>query len=379
VHYVTYLLELTEGQVVSKSVAYGPDPETVPRNGFEWKVVCDAEGRVLVRGMHDSHLHTIASARWRDGLDERRQIAEDLPNDHQWAMIATSLREELARVDAMDSKQPARAVPVANAVLADSELEGLVHEPDRVSSARAAEIDERLAARRREGKLQAEPGPRRTKRKRDLPIDPRPINPVQAEVNRKFRQAMWILAASTIGPTLIVLAIVFLPRACKSDQVPPVASPEPPRPVLAVDAAVPLTIDQRVAAAATLPEALALAQPLSTTLLARYAVAKLKLAEVDAAETTLPLVEKDYRSELGKRVCITGEVRRIERADLDGRKVFVGELLAEGDDRVTYLAVGSTGELVKRTRARFCGVVTGKLELVGMFDLPENRAPIVEQ
>jgi hypothetical protein len=383
VHYVSYLLELTQGQVLEKSVAYGPDPETTPSDGFAWKVVCDAAGKVLVRGMRDNHVRVIATARWNAGLEERCQIAADTPNDHQWAMIESTLRIELACVDAMEPKRSARDVPIENALIPDSDLESLEYAPETVSAERAAEIDARLAARKAAGAPQADPGPAKSSRRARKRAKQAEIiagkDSVQAEVDRKFRIGMWILGVSTLGPIALVLLFVYVPCSGKKPELTKLTPPTPPAPLVAIDAPVPLTIDQRVAAATSLPEALALAQPISTTLVARYAVAKLKLAEVEAAETTLPLVEKDYRAELGKRLCVEGEVRRIERADMDQRKVFVGELLTKDSDRVTYLAVGSSGELVKRSNARFCGVVTGKLELVGMFDLPENRAPSVEQ
>jgi hypothetical protein len=214
-------------------------------------------------------------------------------------------------------------------------------------------------------------------RKRDWTRTPKPdARGAVAHARRGKVGATLFLIGLPVAIALIVIAAVRCSRRTPNVDA-PVASPVRPTPP--VDAAAVVTIDQRVAAAATLQDALALARPISTTLVARYAVAKLTFAEVDAAETTLPLVEKDFRSELGKRLCVAGEVRRIERADMAGRKVFVGELLTKDGDRVTYLAVGSTGELVKRTIARFCGVVTDKLQLVGMFDLPENRAPIVEQ
>lgn len=150
---------------------------------------------------------------------------------------------------------------------------------------------------------------------------------------------------------------------------------------VAIDAAVPppVTLEQRVAGALSLSDALALAKPISTTLIARYAIAKLRFAEVDAEETNLALVEKDFEAELGKRMCASGEILRIERTDMERRKAFVGELLTKEQDRVMFLAVGSTGELLKRSQARFCGVVTDKLQLVGMFDLAENRTTAVEQ
>ena len=78
-----------------------------------------------------------------------------------------------------------------------------------------------------------------------------------------------------------------------------------------------------------------------------------------------------------------GQIDRIERRDLEKRKVFVGRMHMPDGDAVEFVAVGTTGELVKRSTSKFCGVVIGRAndaaKLVGMFDLPENATPLVEQ
>jgi hypothetical protein len=119
--------------------------------------------------------------------------------------------------------------------------------------------------------------------------------------------------------------------------------------------------------------------------LARFASAHLAWRDVAItdAETTIPLVLKDSDLERGKRLCATGSLADIERKDLDNRPVFAGTLrTADGDD-VRFIAVGSTGSLVKRSTGTICGVVTGRADkavmLVGMFDLPENAMPAVER
>lgn len=119
--------------------------------------------------------------------------------------------------------------------------------------------------------------------------------------------------------------------------------------------------------------------------LARYASQHLAWRDVIVTdvETTIPLVLKDSDLERGKRLCATGSLADIEREDLDRRPVFVGVLrTADGDD-VHFIAVGSSGSLVKRSTATVCGIVTGRAQkavvLVGMFDLPENAQPAVER
>jgi hypothetical protein len=359
VHYVAYLLDLTTTRVVDGSVEHAPSP-MLPSNGFAWKIVCDTAGTVVVRGMVNNRVVPLATARWTDSLVERKQRDADAVNEHQWALVETTLRERLAIAS---SSRPAPIEPILEPSI------DLDHLPEPVSPERASEIDARLRERRRAGKPQAAPA---------SPSD-KQVAPGWHARNRS-RKRWELVSGITVGGGLIALfGYAIYADHCRSS-----SKPEDKAVVtkaVPIDAAVakPLTIDQRVAAAPSLPEALALAKPISTPLVARYAVAKLRFAEVDATETTLALVEKDFKAELGKRMCATGEIRRIERADMDNRKVFVGELMTKEQDRVTFLAVGTTGDLVKRSTARFCGVVTDKLQLVGMFDLPENRAPAVEQ
>lgn len=142
-------------------------------------------------------------------------------------------------------------------------------------------------------------------------------------------------------------------------------------------------------------DAFALAKPTMTgsetlspgaMLFTRYAASKLRWEDVDvAAETSFAHVLKDPEAERGKRMCADGEIAAIEiqHRDVDARKTFEGTLRLSDTDAVAFLAVGTTGDLIRGSKARFCGVVTGmwstSVALVGMFDLPENRTPIVEQ
>jgi hypothetical protein len=346
VHYVSYLLDLTTSRAVDGTIEYAPN-EMVPANGFIWKIVSDTDGNVVVRGMVNNRLIPIATASWQqDVLAKRKQREASTPNDRQWTLVQTTLAERLTIASA---QRPAPVEPILEPFI---ELD---HEPPPIDPEDAK------------------------------PFEPRPKKVAPEWHSRNHRSKQVRLLASIggfvmIGGILLLLGYALYVDNCqtrsKDDKA--VVAPVKQAPI---DAAVfkPPTIDERVASATSLADALAIAQPISTTLVARYAAAKLRFAEVDAAETNLGLVEKDHRAELGKRMCVEGEIRRIERADMDSRKVFVGELLVRPEDRITFLAVGSTGTLVKRDAARFCGVVTGKLELVGMFDLAENRAPSVEQ
>lgn len=101
-------------------------------------------------------------------------------------------------------------------------------------------------------------------------------------------------------------------------------------------------------------------------------------------ETTHARVLKDSESERGKRLCISGTVLQISKEQ--GTKLFSGTLMSDDMKPIFYIATASTGDLVGQSRAKFCGVVTGRysysnvsggtthaIRLVGLFDLPENR------
>jgi hypothetical protein len=100
-------------------------------------------------------------------------------------------------------------------------------------------------------------------------------------------------------------------------------------------------------------------------------------------ETSVGHVQKDEEAERGKRLCVEGTIDSIERRDVAGRKRFVGRLALANGDVVEFVALGTTGALIKRSTATLCGAVVGKRDgrpvLVGLFDLPENRSPTVEQ
>jgi hypothetical protein len=171
----------------------------------------------------------------------------------------------------------------------------------------------------------------------------------------------------------------------------PAAPAKPISPAPAPAPAPQPTIETRIAQAATFAEAVALAKPAmadsrdevpaAAALLARYG--KLRWSDVEADETTVAKVQKDSEAERGKRLCAEGTIEWITRRDVERRKVFVGRLVLSDGDAVAFVAAGTTGELVKRDRGKLCGVVTGTsgndVAVVGMFDLPENRAPQVEQ
>jgi hypothetical protein len=109
------------------------------------------------------------------------------------------------------------------------------------------------------------------------------------------------------------------------------------------------------------------------------------IAPGSGAETSIRLVMKDSDAARGKRLCSRGRIIQIQKEKGTDPPVFSGILVTSSYDLVHFYAVGSTGELVEKDRARICGVVTGRysypnagggtghaVDVVGMFELPEN-------
>lgn len=158
------------------------------------------------------------------------------------------------------------------------------------------------------------------------------------------------------------------------------------------------SIEDRIREKESLAEALAVAAPLmsDTTdelsdggiLLSKWAMTRLEWSDVAVSrnETSHALVQKDSDEARGKRMCVRGMIIQIAVQKTPFGKAYVGLMFSSSQDIFHFIAVGSTGELVSQSRARLCGVVTGKYQysnsgggtghavaVVGMFDLPENR------
>jgi hypothetical protein len=123
-------------------------------------------------------------------------------------------------------------------------------------------------------------------------------------------------------------------------------------------------------------------------LLADWAATHLAWEEIDLArpETSLALAARAPEAEIGKRLCEQGEVLEIRSTTDGGRSLG---LMTKDQKFIYFLAVRGAGALAPRSSARLCGVVTGKaehsgadgktvsvIEVVGMFDLPDNRRPL---
>ena len=179
------------------------------------------------------------------------------------------------------------------------------------------------------------------------------------------------------------------PAATTTQTVAVAPKPAPPPPVL--------TPLEEVQAKKTFAEALAFAKPKfqdtqnkadpGALLLAAWMADKRVWADINALpETSAARVLKDSDEERGKRLCAGGTIVEIAKTKTDVAKLWDGGLSTVDGKIIRFIAVGSTGDLVERSNARFCGVMTGRdsyansgggtthaVRVVGMFDLPENR------
>lgn len=347
--YVTFLIDNQSGQVIDGTVSDDPT-DRVPENPFQWKVICDSRGEVSIRRFGERRPELIGTATWDGGtFAGHRQIEAELPSDAKWRMVETTLGHELAK--------RAKRGP---------------HDPTRLE-----------VISKREGKTL------RGRKSDWASLGPR-YDHNGADLWARQRALKWSFAGF-LG-LMVVMALVFYKyrwrppeRTTAPAVTAPREAPPPPRPAPAP------TVEMRIAQAATLAEAIALAKPAmgnstdelpaGAALLARYR--KLRWSDVEALETMVAKVQKDPEPERGKRLCAEGQIETITRRDVDRRKVFVGRLVLADGDALAFVAVGTTGELLKRMTTRFCGVVTGMsgndVTVLGMFDLPENRTPQVEQ
>ena len=130
-------------------------------------------------------------------------------------------------------------------------------------------------------------------------------------------------------------------------------------------------------------------QSKGTLLLGVWAAKHLKWSDVHVHpdETSFGMVMKDSAAERGKRMCWSGTIIQIEKDDTgeQGGSLFSGLLITRREDIINFFAAGSTGRLVSRSYARFCGVVTQRydysnsgggtghaVDMVGMFRLRQN-------
>lgn len=103
--------------------------------------------------------------------------------------------------------------------------------------------------------------------------------------------------------------------------------------------------------------------------------------------TSYALFQKDPDEERGKRLCLSGQIIQIAKESGTTRKGFGGLISTGSGNLFNFFAVGTSGTLVATSWAKLCGVAVEKFDysnsgggtghaitIVGMFDLPENRA-----
>lgn len=193
------------------------------------------------------------------------------------------------------------------------------------------------------------------------------------------RSGAWVGVLAVVAVGLFVAYFVITHE--------PVAAPVKP-----ADAGA--ALGDRLAAISDLPQALALTAPLmkntrgpqpdeGSEVFARWASESLWWSHMGSLEaTTWALAMKDPALERGRRLCVTGQVAQIRADRAWNKPVYRGVLALDAASFVTFVAVGSTTNVLPNKEASFCGVVTGlwlypslsgeaieAVHTVGMFEI----------
>ncbi len=180
------------------------------------------------------------------------------------------------------------------------------------------------------------------------------------------------------------------PPAPAAPVIPPAPPPPPPPPEVPIGETLQKIQTMEQALRFTLPDMEDTVNKSSTGAVrfAIWAMKRMTLADVKVAknETTFALAAKDSDEARGKRMCVSGGIIQIAVSKTEFGKFNEGLLMTDSGNLYKYLAAGSSGDLVAHSRARLCGVITGRYEysnsgggtghalsIVGMFDLPQNR------
>lgn len=198
------------------------------------------------------------------------------------------------------------------------------------------------------------------------------------------------IGVPVIGFTLVGLLSKKSPPPLPVVTVP--AAPEPTKPSAP-------TLGDRLVAATTLREAIAIAKPLmgdvrgedvnqGAAVLATWWAHRPNLWSqlVAMPDTRRAEIMKDPDPYRGQRICMTGSVTQIfrDKSTPANAPVYMGVLYHNGGF-VRFLAVQSTQGIVEDTPARFCGIAVGlqsypnvsggtthAIQVVGLFDTPAN-------
>jgi hypothetical protein len=118
----------------------------------------------------------------------------------------------------------------------------------------------------------------------------------------------------------------------------------------------------------------------------KWSSSHLRFSDIDKIETSFEKVMKDSDSERGKKICFAGRVIEIHTTKTPFGKVFNGNMFDQSHNVYHFVNVKSSGDIVEGSQASACGVVVGTysypnsvhgtthtVNIVGMFDLPENN------
>lgn len=191
---------------------------------------------------------------------------------------------------------------------------------------------------------------------------------------------------------LTLLGVVLL--ACGGGSDNNTARPEPVKPAVAVEPKKEITPLDLISKEKNIAGAVNVAKPfmgqsngeitIGTGLFAIWSDKNLTWNMLSSMpETKQSIVMKDPPASYGHKICAPGTIVEIQK-DSD---FWVGGITNGNWTRIVrFIAVGSSGDLVGGSRAKFCGIVTGvesyansgggtthAVKAVGMFDLPENK------
>lgn len=167
----------------------------------------------------------------------------------------------------------------------------------------------------------------------------------------------------------------------------PVVIPEPPQKTAFDVVREQKTLSDTLAIVIPLMEDTFDKQSMGSILLTVWSSENLKWSDVNVIsnETSFARVKKDSNEERAKKLCLTGRIIQIARQNSSFGKIYSGLIMANGN-LYNFAAVNSTGDLEDGSIAKYCGIVTGTydyknsgggtghaVDIVGMFDLPENR------
>lgn len=214
-----------------------------------------------------------------------------------------------------------------------------------------------------------------------------------AEAQARSKRAVWVMAG-VIGLLAGAVGVAALrspePKAHASADADHNEPPPPPAPVAPREP----TPVELIATATTHSEAQRVSSPFFDDTVGSPSKGAMMLAlfmgdhprwdqVYNPDGPSLKLIKKDPSRVRGQSTCVRGQIVQIAR---ETNKLFAGLLATQNFDYIHVYAAGDTGELVQGDRARFCGIFTGlyafpnvsggqtqSIQLVGMFDLPENR------